>query len=130
MDFKDIIEGIPRIFGLVTASSSSALLSVVGLILLIIAGVLAYVAVKSKPEEMSGSLKSILFVSLIGGMIFSAAGPSVALLKAVSIPKMSFEQEIKNLEENGEVDYVVRLIAYNPTLEPGLAIDRLTNLGP
>jgi hypothetical protein len=130
MQPQDLIEGIAKVFGLVTSSSSSALLSVVGFALLTVAGILAYVAVKSKPGEMSVLLKSALFVSLIGGMVFSAAGPSVALLDAISIPKMSSEQAFKNLEENSEVTYVVRLISYDPTLEPELAIDRLNNLGP
>lgn len=130
MDPKDFTDGIAKVFDLVTSSSSSALLSVVGLALLILTGILAYVAVKSKPEETSGLLRPALFVSLIGGMIFSAAGPSVALLKAASIPKMSTEQAFKNLEQNSEVAYLIRLIGYDPGNEPGLAIDRLTNLGP
>jgi hypothetical protein len=130
MDIKELIDGIGTIFGLVASSSSSALLSVVGLALLLFAAGLAYKAAKSKPDEFSPSMKAALFLSLVGGMIFSAAGPSVALLRAVSIPKMPTDQAFKNLEENAELKHVVRLISYDPATEPGLAIDRLTNLGP
>ncbi|MET4181731.1 hypothetical protein ABIB94_003832 [Bradyrhizobium sp. JR7.2] len=130
MDLKEIIESLSTIFRLVTSSSSSATLSVVGLALLLVAGVFAYKAAKSKPDDFPTSMKAVLFLSLIGGMIFSAAGPSLALLKAVSIPKMSTNQAFKNLEENSEVKNVVRLIAYDPEVEPALAIDRLTKLGP
>lgn len=130
MDIKEIIEGLATVFRLVTESSSSAFLSVVGLALLVVAVGLAYKAATSKPDEFPRSMKVVLLFSLIGGMIFSAAGPSVALVKAVSIPKMSADQAFKNLEENAEVKTVVRLIAYDPEAEPALAIDRLTKLGP
>ncbi|MDE5446524.1 hypothetical protein GWG65_35215 [Bradyrhizobium sp. CSA207] len=130
MDIKEIIDSLSTIFKLVTGSSSSTFLSVVGLTLLVVAVGFAYKAARSKPDEFSRSMKTVLFFSLIGGMIFSAAGPSVALLNAVSIPKMSTDGAFKNLQENTEVKKVIRLISYDPGEEPGLALDRLTKLGP
>ncbi|UPK36717.1 hypothetical protein IVB18_05020 [Bradyrhizobium sp. 186] len=130
MDIKEIVDSLSTIFKLVTESSSSTFLSVVGLTLLVVAVGLAYKAATSKPDQFSLSMKIVLFFSLIGGMIFSAAGPSVALLNAVSIPKMSTDRAFKNLEENTEVKKVIRLISYDPGEEPGLALDRLTKLGP
>ncbi|TWI07878.1 hypothetical protein LPJ38_03180 [Bradyrhizobium daqingense] len=130
MDSKEIIDGLSTVFRLVASSSSSATLSVVGLALLLVAGALAYKAAKSKPDDFPSSMKAALFLSLIGGMIFSASGPSLALVKAASIPRMTSDQAFKNLQDNSEVKNVVRLIAYDPEVEPGLAIDRLTKLGP
>ena len=130
MSLKDIIDAISTVFKLVTDSSSGTFLSVVGLILLVVAVGFAYKAATSEPSQFPPSMKMILYFSLIGGMIFSAAGPSVAMLNAVTIPKMSTERAFRNLEDNNEVKKVVRLIAYDPQEEPSLALDRLTKLGP
>ena len=132
MDFSDIPGAFVKLFELITASSSSAIFSFVGIVLLFLAGGLAYIAITSKPEELSPLVKTALFISLLGGMLFSAAGPSLALLDVAknSIKKMKVEEAFKNLENNTEVHYVVRLISFDPNEEPALAIDRLTNLGP
>ena len=96
---------------------------------------LAYVAIKSKPDELSLWIKVALFVSLVGGMLFSAAGPSLALFYVsesalTSIQKMNSARAFRNLEENKKVNYVVRLIGYDPNEEPKLGIDQLKRLGP
>jgi hypothetical protein len=130
MSIKEFVDGISTTLTLLISSPVSALLSLVGLALLLLAGGLAYVAAKSKPDELTSSIKAALFLSLVGGMVFSGAGPSVALLRAVSTPKMPTEQAMKNLETNAEVKHAIRLISYNPGVEPGRALDRLTNLGP
>jgi hypothetical protein len=132
MDFSDIPGAFVKLFELITASSSSAIFSFVGIVLLFLAGGLAYIAITSKPEELSPLVKTALFISLLGGMLFSAAGPSLALLDVAknSIKKMKVEEAFKNLENNTEVHYVVRLISFDPNEEPALSIDRLTNLGP
>ncbi|HXH47146.1 MAG TPA: hypothetical protein VNK51_25315 [Bradyrhizobium sp.] len=130
MDIKEVVDSLSTVFKLVTESTSSTFLSAVGLILLVVAVGFAYKAVKSEPEEFPRSMKIVLFFSLIGGMTFSAAGPSMALLNAVAIPRMSPDEAFKNLQENAEVKRVIRLIAYDPAEEPGLALDRLTKLGP
>ena len=79
MDIGAIVDAISKIFDLITKSSSTAFLSVAGFVLLLLAGVLAYVAIKSKPDELSLWIKVALFVSLVGGNYISAAGPSLAL---------------------------------------------------
>ena len=114
MSLKDIIDAISTVFKLVTDSSSGTFLSVVGLILLVVAVGFAYKAATSEPSQFPPSMKMILYFSLIGGMIFSAAGPSVAMLNAVTIPKMSTERAFRNLEDNNEVKKVVRLSALTP----------------
>ena len=135
MDIGTISDAIVRIYELVTSTSSTAFLSVVGFALLLLTGVLAYIAIKSKPDELSLWIKVALFVSLLGGMIFSAAGPSLALFyvsqSAVNtIQRMSSVRAFKNLEDNKKVNYVIRLIAYDPAEEPKLGIDQLKSLGP
>lgn len=135
MDFNAIIDAIVKIYELVTSTSSTAFLSVVGFALLLLAGVLAYIAIKSKPEELSLWIKLALFVSLVGGMLFSAAGPGLALFyvsqsTVTTIQKMSSARAFKNLDENRKVNFVIRLIAYDPVEEPKLSIDQLKNLGP
>ncbi len=132
MDITAFFDAVGKVFVLVAGFSSTALLSIVGLVLLLLAGVLAYVAVKSKPDELSPLIKIALFLCLIGGMTFSAAGPSLALfyVSENSITRMSPERGFDNLENNSRVNYVVRLISYDPNEEPGLGIDRLVRLGP
>ena len=74
-----------------------------------------------------------LFVCLVGGLIFSAAGPSLALFYVSQDPirKKPFNETVHDLAKNKRVRYVIRLIAYNPA-NPNLAvsIDKLQQLGP
>lgn len=71
-------------------------------------------------------LRSALFVILaavaIGFALHRPAPPSVA--------RMSTEQAWADLESNAYVGHLIRLVAYDPQTEPGLAIDRLARLGP
>jgi hypothetical protein len=78
MDINEFITALGKIFELVGSSTATVILSVAGLLLFFIAGGLAYLAI-TKPEKMLRPLPAILFTSLIGGMIFSAAGPGLAL---------------------------------------------------
>src|SRR3954453_10000571 len=132
MDITPYVEGATRIFSLVGSSSAATLISIVGLALLLLTGAFAYTAIKSKPDELAQWVKVSLFICLIGGVLFSAVGPGIALLSVTekSITKMTSEQALKNLEDNAQVNYLIRLISYDPSEEPALAIDRLTNLGP
>lgn len=123
MDIGALLDSIIKIFQLLTASSASTLLSIVGFGLLVVAGILAY---------WTPQTKTALLISLVAGIFFSAAGPGVALLNVEqkTIKKLDSEQAFKRLQDNAEVKYVIRLISYDPSQESGLAIDRLTNLGP
>lgn len=123
MDIGAFFDSIAKIFQLFTVSSASTLLTVFGFGLLIVAGILAY---------WTPQTKTALVVSLLGGIIFAAAGPAVALLNVerTAIRKMDTEQAFKNLQDNAEAQHVIRLISYDPMQEPALAIDRLTHLGP
>lgn len=129
---NSFLDGVARIFTLVVNTQSTATLSAVGLVLLIVALILAYIAVKSKPEQISGFVKFLLFLALVGGMVFSAAGPGLALLHISEnvITRLSTDQAFTNLVDNSRVNYVIRLIAYNVDASPELAVDRLPKLGP
>jgi hypothetical protein len=131
MDVNELFAGIAKTFELVGREPSTVTLSVVGLILLFLAGALAYLAI-TKPEKMLRPLPAIFFTSLIGGMIFSAAGPGLALFWVSQNPikKISTDKLFDNLEKNRRVSWVIRLISFEQKTEPELGIDRLSQLGP
>ncbi|MGO9698454.1 MAG: hypothetical protein ACLPX7_04230 [Xanthobacteraceae bacterium] len=133
MDYiKDFIAGISTIFTLVAGTSSTAILSVVGILLLILTAGLAAQAIKSTPQNTPNVLRIALFISLVGGMLFSAAGPGLALfwVSQSQIPRVSRQTAFTNLQNNEEVRWLVRLVAYDEQTDPQLAADRLQNLGP
>lgn len=132
MDIDGFFAGIAKIFEIVASSSATATLSSVGLLLLVLAGSLAYQAMTKKPDDLPKYFGIALFTSLLGGMIFSAAGPSLALFWVSQIPikRVSADLALDNLEQNKQVKWVVRLISFNQALEPDRGIDRLQRLGP
>ncbi|MDP1866560.1 MAG: hypothetical protein Q8L13_09500 [Bradyrhizobium sp.] len=132
MDPSSFFDAVREVLKLLLGSSSTAILSAVGLVLLLLAGVMAYVAVKSKPEDLSTFNKVALFVCLIGGILFSAAGPALALFYVSQNPIQTrhVDQRFEDLINNARVNFVVRLIAYDPIENPERGIDRLTKLGP
>lgn len=122
MDISALGDFIARLFQLFTASTASTLLTIFGFSLLAVAGILAY---------WKANTKYVATLSLAAAL-FAAAGPTYGalLVEKNVLKKMDAEQVIKNLEDNAEVNYVIRLISYNPNEEPALAINRLTTLGP
>jgi hypothetical protein len=132
MDLGSFFDGVSSVFKFVIESPSTAILSAVGLVLLLLTGVMAYIAIKSKPDEMSTFVKVALFLCLIGGILFSAAGPGLALfyVSQNSIRTKTVDQSFDDLISNARVNYVVRLISYDPIANPELGIDRLKQLGP
>ena len=132
MDINEIFNSAGKVVGILTSTPATVILSIVGLVLLCIAGALAVMAIKSKPGEMPRWAKWGLFVSLISGMLFSAAGPSLALFYVSKnvLRKMPVEEAFAHLEANEEVKWLIRLISYNANEEPGLGIDKLARLGP
>lgn len=77
-------------------------------------------------------LKSALVASLAAGVILAAVTIGFALHRPAppSFARMSTEQAWADLESNAYVGHLIRLVAYDPQTEPGLAIDRLARLGP
>ncbi|MCP3478026.1 hypothetical protein NLM33_49160 (plasmid) [Bradyrhizobium sp. CCGUVB1N3] len=133
MDFlKDFFDAVVQVITIITSSSSTASLSAIGAILLLLTAVLAYVALKTPPEKISRWVWVALFFSLVGGMGFSAAGPGLALfyVSQNTIKRMDSQLAIKHLEENAEVNYLVRLVPYDPVSGAALALERIENLGP
>jgi hypothetical protein len=127
---------IRTIFKLLAENTESVALSAVGIILLVPALLLAYKAVTSNADEMKGWLKTALFICLIGGIIFSLAGPALTLLGLSRDRATRFAgdvitstQGMENLRNNTEIKWLARLIPYDPATQPELAINRLTHLG-
>lgn len=123
MDISALSDFIARVFQLFTASTASTVLTIFGFALLAVAGMLAF---------WKANTKYVAAISL-GAALFAAAGPTSGALISVdknTLRKMDTEQVLKNLEDNAEVNYVIRLISYDPSQEPALAINRLTTLGP
>lgn len=117
---------------LIVKEPATATLSVVGLLLLFLAAGLSYLALTKKPEEVTRLLVVSLFVSLVGGMVFSAAGPGLALFWVSKSPikKVPVAEAFKNLEGNSRVKWLIRLVQYDPIHQPELAVGKLDHLGP
>ena len=113
-------------------SSATATLSTVGLLLLVLTGLLAYLTIKRTPDETPWGLRFALYGTLIGGMLFSAAGPGLALFWVSQTPlqRVTTQTAFVNLENNERVLWLIRLIPYNKAEEPQLAVDKVANLGP
>lgn len=77
-------------------------------------------------------LRSALFASLLAGAILAAVAIGFAPPRPVpsAFARMGTGQAWANLESNASVGHLIRLVAYDPRKEPGLAIDRLARLGP
>lgn len=76
--------------------------------------------------------KILLFSSLAGGVIFVGVGGASALLHLFDnqIRQVTVDADIKDLGENKKIDWLIRLIPYNPGKERFLSISDLKNLGP
>ena len=78
-------------------------------------------------------LRSALFASLAAAVVLAAVAIGFAPPRPAPTPsfaRMSTTQAWANLESNASVGHLIRLVAYDPQTEPGLAIDRLARLGP
>lgn len=132
MGISEIVSAISQTVALIISTPATAILSLVGLLLLLLAAGLAYLAITRDVDKTTTLLKSSLFVSLIGGMLFSAAGPGLALfwVSKNSIKQTSTEQAFDNLEQNAQVRWLIRLIPFDPLTDPQLKVGRLEMLGP
>jgi hypothetical protein len=132
MDWTAAVDGLNKLFELIANSPAGATLSVVGFILLICGVAMGRLALRSSPRNTPGWVKFALFGCLIGGVLFSSMGPTIALLSFASyaIEKVSTDKAFDNLETNERVRWLVRLIPYAPKDNPDLAIGRLKQLGP
>lgn len=100
MDFTQAIEGVSKLFQLVISTPLPATFSGVGLLLLLLALGMGYKAIKAKPQETPTWLPWALFGSLFFGVVFSAAGPSIALLRFSEdvIAKIGPDKAFENLK--------------------------------
>jgi hypothetical protein len=129
---QEILAGIATIFQILVSSPATATLSIVGLMLLALAGFLAYLAFNSKPAEMPAFIPILLYFSLVGGMLFSAAGPGLALFwvsQQKPLLTISRDTAFVNLENNERVRWLLRLVQYKATY-PESPVGKFDNLGP
>jgi hypothetical protein len=65
-------------------------------------------------------------------MIFGATGPSIALFSTAQGPisRVPVAKAFKNLKENAEIFWLIRLIPFDPRSTPQLAVSALARLGP
>lgn len=77
-------------------------------------------------------LRGALFVSLAAGAILAAVAIGLAPPRAAptAFERLSATQAWADLESNAPVGHLIRMVAYDPQTQPGLAIDRLERLGP
>src|SRR5262249_30525494 len=129
---SDAVDQIARLFELIRTNTLSTVLTLIGLLLLIVAVAAIFRGLKSEPEKVPGWLKGVLFIALFFGIVFSVAGPSLTLLRIAenTIPMLPPEQAFDKLEKNEFVEWLIRLVSYDPDKEPHLAVSNLKKIGP
>jgi hypothetical protein len=132
---ENILERFAKLYELISKNPPAATLSVIGLLLLTVAIASAYRALGLTPRQTPTHLKLALYVGLIGGILFSAAGPALTLISVAEnsdrpIRTTSSEQALDNLRKNARVEWLIRLIPFNPAKQPDLAVSKLQRLGP
>jgi hypothetical protein len=112
------------------SSTPATTFSVIGFGLLLIVAVLGFYAIRSE-HRLPNGLGALLIFSLVAGVLFSLAGPGFTILTSKSkIPTVSREESFNRLKTNERVDWLIRLIAYDPAKDPGLEIGEIRSLGP
>jgi hypothetical protein len=131
-----VTDSLQTVFGLIRENTVSTLVSVIGLSLLALGVYLSYQSVKKKPEEVTPWFKWILFGSLGMGILISLAGATLAVLdlskdrlRSFSSVQVKSDAVLRNLQNNSEVTWLIRLIPFDPNTKPELSIARLTHLG-
>jgi hypothetical protein len=134
MNPTDILLGLEKIIDAIKSTSAAQFLMVAGFLSLIIT-LVSLIVVSRSPQLVPKWFRAVPPASLIFGVLFCAAGPSVALLSVnkYSIPKISQNTAYKNLQDNSEVTWLIRLIPYDPN-DPKdnneLSIGNLKRLAP
>jgi hypothetical protein len=128
--FDAVIDGIRSFFDVVTSARPGALLSVIGLFLLLLSGWLAYRASTAKPEERSQWYSWAIFGTMICGVVFSAVGSALTVFLPDEISRTPIAKAFDNLESNQRVHWLIRTIVFDPEDHNTLSINRLSHLGP
>lgn len=127
LDPVEIIKSLQAAVG----GPATVTLSIVRLVLLVLAGALIYLSVNNAPGATSISTRVLLFCSLIGGILFSAAGPGLAIFRTSPTPSEQITKQaaFERLQQNSKVGWLIRFVAYNGA-DPQLAVGNLEKLGP
>ena len=127
MDFNSLVSDLQQLFDLATNTQTSSILIVVGLLLLLVGVVVAV-----KTDLATRTPRFVLIGCLSAGVLFCAAGPLFALFNFSKFPiqRVSVSNAFDNLRTNERISWLIRLIPYDPVNQPGLAIGKLTQIGP
>jgi hypothetical protein len=132
---SEFVAALSTFVDIISHSSASVILTVLGFALLLIGlGAIAKLSL-TKPDETPGWLKFTAIGSLVGGVVFAASGPGLALLHLHDRPieTISAMTSLQRLKTNEPVHWLIRLIAYNPKLQDdvnNLSVGKLITLGP
>jgi hypothetical protein len=124
---------LAQLFSLLAATGSAVLFTSLGIVLLGVGVWALYQIFNLKPDQQpAGWLRAIAFMSLVLGVVFSAIGPSIALIYLDNNPIRTVPKEeiYDRLEMNTRITWLIRLIPYDPNTQPHLSVGRLTKLGP
>ncbi|HMN72072.1 MAG TPA: hypothetical protein PKA55_09430 [Rhodoblastus sp.] len=132
-DPSSFISAVTQFVDLIGRSTDSAVLTALGFALLLVGiGAISKLIV-AKPESTSNWLKWTAIGSLVCGVLFAASGPGLALLRRPQIEVLPAQTSLDRLKRNDRVEWLIRLIAYDPTKDAqknSLAIGKLKSLGP
>ena len=136
---SEIVSAILQILQLVSSDNVAKTLAVIGVLLLIGGGYLAYRLINQNPQQVGLWQKTLVLSLVFVGLLFTVAAPASTLWDRYTdtqhradlceISKVvDASESYKRLLENGRVDWLVRLIVYSGA-EPGLKIQNLKSLG-
>lgn len=126
---QDLEQYFLTLFNAVSGSKVGSLVSFVGLLCFLMALAATFKALKTDAQDVQPWLKWLLFVSLFAAIVFSAGGPSVALLGNTHAEALSRAQIIDNGRMNKRVSWLVRFVVFDPQQHPEFGAGSLASLG-
>lgn len=130
MDFGDLIDGAIKILTYIVDSPAGVTITLIGFLLTIASLYLSFKAASSKPEDVPKWYKTMIFVTISFGVLFSVAGPALAIINVAPRQDVASSSEIfDSMRDNERVHWLARLITHHPEAEPHLSISKLTHLG-
>lgn len=126
------LEDVIKLYDLVTTNRWGSTLLFIGLLLILVTCGLAYKFIKSEPRDLTGWLPWAFFVCLGIGTLLIFAGPGVSWIESLrgGIRRIAADDSFKNLQKNSRVDWLIRLISYDPVKQADLSVSHLKTLGP
>jgi hypothetical protein len=126
------LEDIIKFYNLVANNKLGSTLLFIGLLLIFVTCGLAYKFIRSEPKDLTRWLPWAFFACLGIGTLLVFASPGVSWIESLrgSIRKIAADDSFENLRKNSRVDWLIRLISYDPMKQPDLSVSHLKTLGP